>query len=142
MGVIEPLAKAWIGYPPFDATRIASHLVAAHTKDSRNPASDAVRQALSAADGRWKRYLERQGQDRRGCVIVPVVVTGGRLVECQLDADGVVRLEEVASAVVAGPRRGEKPARVFVVTESAVTQFTQAILGLTTRAHAQAQFHQ
>lgn len=142
VGVTEPLAESWIGYPPFDATRIASHLVAAHTKDSRNPASDAVRQVLSAADGRWKRYLERQGQDRRGCVIVPVVVTGGRLVECQLDTDGKVRLKEVASAVVAGPRRGDKPARVFVVTESAVRQFAQAILELTTRAHEQAQFHQ
>ena len=65
-----------------------------------------------------------------------------RLVECQLDTDGKVRLEEVASAVVAGPRRGETPARVFVVTESAVTQFAQAILELTTRAHEQAQFHQ
>jgi hypothetical protein len=63
-------------------------------------------------------------------------------VECQLDTDGKVRLEEVASAVVAGPRRGETPARVFVVTESAVTQFAQAILELTTRAHEQAQFHQ
>lgn len=142
VGVTEPLAEAWIGYPPFDATRIASHLVAAHAKDSRNPANDAVRQVLSAAEGRRNRYIERQGQDRRGCVIVPVVVTGGRLVECQLDADGKVRLEEVSSAVVAGPRRGEKPARVFVITESAVQDFAHSILELTTRAHEQAQLRQ
>lgn len=139
VGITEPLAESWIGYPPFDATRIASHLVAAHANDSRNPAGDAVRQLLSAAEGRRQRYLERQSRDRRGCVIVPVAVTGGRLVDCQLDANGTVRLEEVDAAVVAGPRRGEKPARVFVVTESAVTQFAHSILELTTRAHEQAQ---
>ena len=142
VGVTEPLAEAWIGYPPFDATRIASHLVAAHSKDSRNPASDAVRQVLSAAHGRWERYLERQGQDRRGCVIVPVVATGGRLVECRLGTDGKMQLEEIASAVVAGPRRGERPARIFVLTESAVTQFAHSIMQLTTRAQEQAQFRQ
>lgn len=142
VGVTEPLADAWIGAPPFDATRIESHLVAAHTKDSHNPASDAVRQVLSAAEGRWQRYLERQRQDRRGCVIVPVVVTAGRLVECQLDTDGTVRLEEVPSAVVAGPRRGDKSARVFVVTESAVAQFARSIVEMTARANEQAQFRQ
>lgn len=140
VGVTGPLADIWIGHAPFDATRIASHLVAAHGNDSHNPASDAVRQVLSAADARRNRYVERQAHDRRGCVVVPVVVTGARLVECRLDADGTVGLEEVASAVVAGPRRGEKPARVFVVTESAVSQFAHSILELTKRAHEQARF--
>ena len=37
VGVTRPLVEAWIGWPPFDAPRVASHLVAAHTKDSRNP---------------------------------------------------------------------------------------------------------
>jgi hypothetical protein len=124
---------------PFDAPRIASHLVATHSKDSRNPASDAVRQVLSAAEGRRQRYVERQGQDRRGCVIVPVVVTGGRLVACQLDAEGNVGLEEVPSAVVAGPRRGEKPARVFVLNEDAIAGFSQSIGELALKAHDQAQ---
>lgn len=142
VGVIEPLAEAWIGTPPFDATRVASHLVAAHTKDSRNLASDAVRQVLSAAEGRWQRYVQRQSQDPRGCVIVPVIVTGARLVECQLDTDGCVRLAEVSSVVVTGPRRGEKPARVYVVTESAVTQFSRSIVEMTTRAQEQVGFHQ
>jgi hypothetical protein len=139
VGITEPLEEAWIGQPPFDAVRIASHLVAAHTKDSHNPASDAVRQVLSAAEGRRKLYLERQGQDRRGCVILPVVVTGARLVACHLGADGEVRLEEVPAAVVAGPRSG-RPARVFVLTEGAVKPFAHSIAGLTTHAHEQAQF--
>lgn len=139
VGVTEPLADSWIGYPPFDAARIASHLVTAHAKDSHNPAGDAVRQVLSASEGRRRRYIDRQSQDRRGCVILPVVVTGGRLVDCQLDTDGTVRLEEVDSAVVAGPRRGEKPARVIVLTEPAVTKFAHSVLELTTRAHEQAQ---
>jgi hypothetical protein len=140
VGVTEPLEEAWIGHPPFDSLRIASHLVAAHTKDSHNSAGDAVRQVLSAAEGRRNRYIERQGQDRRGCVIVPVVVTGGRLVECQLGADGEVRLEEVPSVVVAGPRSGEQPARVFVLTEGAVKQFAHSIADLAMQAHEQAQF--
>ncbi|WP_091379097.1 hypothetical protein [Geodermatophilus sp. DSM 45219] len=111
LGVTEPLGESWIGQPPFDAVRTASHLVAAHVKDSHNPASDAVRQVLSAAEGRRKWYLERQGQDRRGCVIVPVVVTGGRLVACHLDAEGEVHLEEVPARQwsrghVAGSRLG------------------------------------
>jgi hypothetical protein len=139
VSITEPLEEAWIGQPPFDAVRIASHLVAAHTKDSHNPASDAVRQVLSAAEGRRKWYPERQGQDRRGCVILPVVVTGARLVACHLGADGEVRLEEVPAAVVAGPRSG-RPARVFVLTEGAVKQFAHSIAGLTTQAHEQAQF--
>jgi hypothetical protein len=95
-----------------------------------------VRQVLSAAQGRRQRYIERQGQDRRGCVIIPVVVTGGRLVECELDADGRVGLREVPSAVVAGPRSGEKPALVFVLTEQAVTDFAHSMLALAQRARA------
>lgn len=138
VGVTQPLTDAWIGYPPFDVPRIASHLVATHAKESHNPAGDAVRQVLSAAQGRQQRYIERQGQDHRGCIIVPVVVTGGRLVDCQLDADGNVGLEEVSSAVIAGPRNGEKPARVFVLTESAVTQFARSMVALTQRAQYRA----
>jgi hypothetical protein len=138
VGVIEPLTDAWIGYPPFDVPQIASHLVATHAKDSRNPGSDAVRQVLSAAEGRRRRYLDGQVQDRRGCVIIPVVVTGGRLVDCQLDADGNVELREVSSAVVVGPRSGEKPARVFVLTEQAVTDFAHSMLALTQRAQHRA----
>jgi hypothetical protein len=136
-GVTEPLAEAWLGSPPFDAPRVASHLVAAHTKDSRNTAGDAVRQVLSAADGRRQRYIERQGRDRRGCVIVPVVATGARLVACQLDPKGEMSLEEVSSVVVAGPRRGEKPSRVFVITEEAVADFGRALFELAQRAEAQ-----
>lgn len=138
VGVTQPLEKDWTGRPPFDAPRVASHLVAAHTKDSRNPASDAVRQVLSAAEGRWQRYIRRQNQDRRGCVILPVVVTAGRLVDCELDPDGQVRLQEVSSAVVTGLRSGEKSARVFVVSESAVPEFARSILELTTQANEQA----
>lgn len=59
VGITEPLEESWIGQPPFDAVRTASHLVAAHVKDSHNPASDAVRQVLSAAEGRRNWYLER-----------------------------------------------------------------------------------
>jgi predicted ArsR family transcriptional regulator len=42
--------------------------------------------------------------------------------------------------VVAGPRSGGKPARVFVLTESAVKQFAHSIAELTMQAHEQAQF--
>lgn len=138
VGVTEPLTEAWLGRPPFDASRVASRIVAAHARESRNTANDAVRQVLSAADGRRQRYIERQGMDRRGCVIIPVVVTGARLVECQLDAEGQITLEEVSSAVVAGPRRGEKPSRVFVITEEAVADFAQSIFELAQRAQVQA----
>ena len=140
VGVTEPLADAWIGAPPFDDLQAASHLVAAHTKDSHNPAGDAVRQVLSAAEGRWQRYISRQSREPRGCVIIPVVITAGRLVSCRLGPDGEMRLEEVSSAVVLGARLGEKPARVHVVTEGAVTGFARSILGLATRADEQVRF--
>lgn len=137
-GVTEPLAAAWLGQPPFDSARTASHLVAAHTKDSHNPAGDAVRQVLSAAEGRWQRYVDRQVQDRRGCVILPVVVTAGRLVECHLDSDGQVQLSEVDTAAVTGTRQGETPARVYVLTEAAVPRFAQSIDALAARAGEEA----
>jgi hypothetical protein len=63
-------------------------------------------------------------------------------VECQLDADGEVHLEEVASAVVAGARHDGQPARVFVVTEGAVRQLARSIREMTTRAHELAQYLQ
>lgn len=137
VGVTEPLAEAWAGMPPFDAHRVASHLVAAHTNDSRNPAGDAVRQVLSTAEGRWQRYIGGQHQDRRGCIIVPVVVTEARLVECELDADGQMQLQEVPTVVVAGPRRGEQPARVYVVSEGAVPAFARSLLDLAILANRQ-----
>lgn len=139
VGVTAPLTEAWNGQPPFDVERVGSHLVAAHTKDSINPASDAVRQVLSAAEGRWQRYVRRQNTDRRGCVILPVLVTAGRIVACQLDDDGEVRLEEVSSAVVVGARRDERPAKVYVLTDRAVSQFAQSIVELTARVDQRSQ---
>jgi hypothetical protein len=133
-GVTQPLDDLWVGRPPFDALQIASHLVAAHSKDSHNPAGDAVRQVLSAAEARRRWYIERQNQDRRGCVIVPVVVTGARLVSCELDASGEMQLEEVSSAVVSGPRSG-KSARVFILTEDAVKTFARNLSELAGDAH-------
>ncbi|MEF2978100.1 hypothetical protein [Subtercola sp. YIM 133946] len=121
VGITEPLTEAWGGQPPFDAKQVASHLVAAHAGDSRNPAGDAVRQVLSAAAALQQRYIEGQMQDRRGCVVVPVVVTGGQLVECRLKEDGSTHLNEVPLVVVAGPRR-ERPTPVFVVTEEHAPQ--------------------
>ncbi|QHC65657.1 hypothetical protein GSU68_03050 [Rathayibacter sp. VKM Ac-2759] len=137
VGITEPLTKDWSDQPPFHDRRVASHVVAMGAKDSHNPASDAVRQVLSAAEGRKTRYTERHFQDRRGCVIIPVIVIGGRLVEARLSSIGDIELTEVASAVVAGPRRGDKPAHVFVVTETEVTEFAQSFRDLADRANKQ-----
>jgi hypothetical protein len=135
--VTRPLDDLWVGRPPLNALRIASHLVSAHSKESHNPAGDAVRQVLSAAEGRRRFYIENQNEHRRGCVILPVVVTGARLVSCELDANGEIQLEEVSSVVVAGPRSG-KSARVFVLTEGVVKDFAKDLAKLAGDAHTAA----
>jgi len=131
VGITEPLFELWVGMEPLDITQVATHTVAAHTKQtSLNPANDAVRQVLSAAVSVRQRYLERQSHDRVGLVLMPLIVTAAPLVKCMLDSDGQVKLEEVDCFHVWGSTAGGERRRVYVLSESGLPQFAAALKSL------------
>lgn len=137
-GITQPLPDLWVGEPPFDERRVATHVAAAHTDESKNPANDAVRQVVSAARAQRAEYIQTQNTAKRGLVVVPVVVTAAPLVKCELDSDGEVQLESTASFVMSGGWEGGQARRVFVLNEDAVPIFSQGLRRLADRAHQQA----
>lgn len=137
-GITQPLTDLWVGEPPFDENRVATHVAAAHTDESKNPANDAVRQVMSAARAQRAEYIRTQNTAKRGLVVVPVVVTAAPLVECALDSDGEVQLKSIASFVLAGGWEGGQARRVFVLNEDAVPGFSLSLRRLADRAHQQA----
>ena len=137
-GITQPLAGLWVGEPPFDQQRVATHVAAAHTDESKNPANDAVRQVMSAARAQRAEYVRTHHTAKRGLAVVPVVVTAAPLVRCELDSNGEVQLEPIASFVVSGGWEGGQARRVFVLNESAVPEFSASFRRLADRAHQQA----
>jgi hypothetical protein len=131
--VTERLPNLWIGEEPFTEARPASHVVAAKfgdrekTTDGKepNPAHDAVRQVLSAAAAMRKEYLDRQGLEKRGLFVIPVIVTAARLFNCWLDDDAVAQLEPTERIDVWGYGSDGTRARVYVMNEGALAQFGQ-----------------
>ncbi|MEP9384599.1 hypothetical protein [Nocardioides sp. KR10-350] len=120
------LAALWISEPPFNDYRVATHIAAAHAKDSRNPANDAVRQVMSAVLARKKEHVKQHHSDPTGLVLVPLIVTAAPLVSCELGRDGEIHLEEVKSLGVWGWMEG-RAKRVYVVNESEVEGFARGL---------------
>lgn len=137
-GITQPLADLWVGQPPFNETRVATHVAAAHVDESNNPANDAVRQVMSGARAQRAEYIRTQNAVKRALVVVPVVVTAAPLVKCELDSEGEVQLESIASFVASGGWEGGQARRVFVLNESAVPEFSADLRRLADLADQQA----
>jgi len=128
VGVTEPLASRWAGQPPFETSPAASHVVAAHTADGKNPAGDAVRQALSCAAAIRQDYILNQATQRVGLVCLAAVVTAAPLFTCRLDATGSVILDEVEGFDVWGYGVDGARHRVYVRSERALPDFAEGLL--------------
>lgn len=138
--ITDPLASLWVGSDPFSFDSVASHVVAAHTSETHNPASNAVRQCMSACEAQRLEYIKTQHDDKRGLIVLPVVVTSAPLVRCRLDDDGAIQLEEVGSFVVWGHGPEDKHRKVFVLTEERVSWFSASLADLAGRAHEEVRF--
>ena len=124
-GITQSMESAWPGNPPFTYDKVASHVVAAHTDDSHNPAQDAVRQALSYAAAVQADYIQNQVTRRVGLACIAAVVTSAQLMSCRLDASGNPHLELVNDFTVWGYGSGGKRNRVYVLSESALPDFAK-----------------
>lgn len=129
VGLTEPLEELWIGKPPFTQEPVATHVVTGLSGDdrdgSRNPANDAVRQALSLGLALRELYIQRQGRERRAAVIIAVVVTTAPLITCRLGSAGEIELERVETQSVWGYTPAGDRRRVYVVTEDALASFVR-----------------
>ena len=131
--ILGALGNIWIGQVPFADPAVASHVVAAHTKDKVNPANDAVRQVLSAAQAHRNWYVaNKTGQ--HCTAILPVVAIEAPLVSCRLDDDGNVDLLEVDHMMVWGHAEGETAKPVHVVRESYLPTFAAGLRDLAVSA--------
>lgn len=128
--VLSGMAALWFGQRPFDFAQVATHVVAAHTKDRVNPASDAVRQVISATEARRKLYIDRQTITSSGLILVPVVVTGAPLVACHVEDSDGLDLKKVERLTVWGHTPDGQRKQVHVVHESAVASFASDLAEL------------
>lgn len=136
VGITEPLLDRWYGEEPFDVRQVATHTVAAHVADTgKNHANDAVRQVLSACEAVKQRYIQRQGTDRVGLVVLPVIVTNAPLVRCSLDAKDEVHIEQIDSFQVWGSGPASEPRRVYVVSEECLPHFAASLRRLARAAN-------
>lgn len=119
-GVTQHLPVLWRGLPPFEENPVASHVLTAH--DGKNPANDAVRQALSAAAALKAEYLKRQ---QTGLVLLAAVITAAPLLTCRLDERGEVHLKDVPQFDVWGYTPDGRRSRVYVRSEDALPQFAE-----------------
>jgi hypothetical protein len=134
------LGQMWIGQPPFDEPRVATHVVASmHRDDTVNKAHDAIRQVLSAAEAQRQLWLDNQA-DRRNLVVIPLVVTAAPLVACTLNDSGDLDLQEIDRFVAWGYTRHHGRKRVFVLKEDQVPAMSTAFAQLALQAHEEARF--
>lgn len=131
-GITAPLAELWIGRPPLDEVFVATHTVGAHAKD--NPADNAVRQVLAAADALKTDYIDTQVADRRGLLVLPLIVTDAPLIACRLDKSGEVALERVTHFHVWGYASDGRKTRVYVLNEARLPAFAAGLRELATAA--------
>lgn len=133
-GVTANLGDIWVGHPPFDHMRVASHVVTAHA-DKTNAAGNALRQVMSAAAGRTQRYVDRQNKDHRGVVVIPVLATTQSLFRCTLADDGNLKVEPIQMGVVSAADERNPNARVFIINEAALPEFANALAERARDAH-------
>jgi hypothetical protein len=127
VGITEPLAGRWTGQEPFATSSVASHVAAAFTNEGRNPADEAVRQALSCAAAIRSDYINSQSTRRVGLVILAAVVTAAPLLACRLNSDGEVQLRRVDEFDVCGYGQDGNPHRVYVRSEKSLPSFAAAL---------------
>jgi hypothetical protein len=122
--VSDRLPRVWVGEEPFTIAKPATHVVAARLGQAKddstesNPAGDAVRQVLAAAEGLRMEYINRQAREKRGLFIAPVVVTAAPLFTCHLADDSSIDLQPTDRVDVWGYRADGRRARVYVMTET------------------------
>lgn len=139
-GGLEGLDSVYLDVDIFNERDMASSIASAFGKDPNsndssepNSASDAVRQVLSATSAMRKKYVESFHTDKRGLVLVPMVVTAAPLFKCRLDAAGEVELEEVEQLVVEAPWEGDT-ARVIVLHETELPVIAAQLRAITNLA--------
>lgn len=120
------LASIWLGRAPFTESRTADLVVAAHAGTS-NPASDAVRQALSAAHHQQQLFLQNQGTARQAVLVVAVVITMAPLFACWLDGSGALVLQRVEQADVWGHAKDGSRRRVYIRNEATLQEFAEGL---------------
>ena len=124
-GIVEP-AAAWSGSPPFINTP-ASHVATALGDDQHNPASNAVRQALSAALAVRQQYLETQAsagaEGPRAWIVLGCVVTTSPLFQCHLKPGGEVELLQVGEVDVWGYAPDGSRRRIYIRNEVSLSAF-------------------
>ncbi len=122
----------WARDPALTTDRVATHVVTALGNDKINPASDAVRQALSFALARSKAerlFQSNLAADDRGIadgLVVPVVVTQAPLFACQLDENGEIAVKPVDQFDVWVWPEHQKRHRVYVRTEASFGEMAKA----------------
>lgn len=116
------LTGTLISQPPFDRRPVATHIVTSHKDEGgKNPAGDAVRQALSATAG-----LRSNPQASARVIQLAAVVTNAPLVTCHLSSTGELIVTEVDRIDVWVHLKGERR-RVHVLSEPAFEQFIGAV---------------
>lgn len=101
--------------------------MAALGDDSKNPAGDAVRRALSSAAAIRQDYISNQVTRRVGPVCLAAVVAAAPLFTCRLDSTGSIVLDEVEGFDVYGYGTDGSPHRVYVRSERSLSDFAEAL---------------
>lgn len=127
--VTDPLLELWDGMPPFDEMQVATHATAAFSGDN-DPIHDTLRQVLSAAGAVRDDYIRHQVERRVGLVVMPIVVVEAPILRCFLDESGAVSLEEVDLVHIWVRGLSGSPQRVYVLKESRLPTFAQALSDL------------
>lgn len=134
---LKELDSFYLEVDIFNERDVAASIASAFGKEPNsndtsepNSASDAVRQVLSATSALRKKYVDAFHTDKRGLVLVPMVVTAAPLFKCRLDGAGDVELEEVEQLVVEAPWEGGV-ARVVVLHESELPMIAAQLRDIT-----------
>ena len=130
------LVQQWLGATALSTDRVATHAVSAFGKDGKNFVHDAVQQAMSFARARAKinnRYVGDPDDLALAKAALPVVVTQAPLFTCELTPDGQVCLESVDRFDVWLPSSREGRGRVYVRSETAMSDMVDDLSAICQR---------
>jgi hypothetical protein len=118
---------------------VATHVVAAFTKESLNPATDAVRQVISAAEAQRRDWLTRQ-RPTAAVFVVAAVVTSAPLLACSITREGELQLSRVDHFAVWGHTAEGKRRRVVIMNEGHLPSFASSLARMAEVAGEEAEF--